>query len=224
MKISRLYNFIFLDHTLFAQSDVSRNQSPMRFAVLVTTIFSLFGCATPLKKEYLETWFYGLPVNEGVSNIRVQLTADKRFNQQKSTDTTKQSYQYKAVVRQPFLPSGIPIPDSVKLEFSYFNFDTTAHTPEERINMTVVKLFQVDYFYKSLGDIDKMFAAAYEDLKVPFVKGHDITIEQDGKEIATGKNIAYKTSKNFSQDIEIVKREHRNGLTSVRIVLKIGEK
>jgi hypothetical protein len=196
----------------------------MKFTILITILFSLFSCATPLKKENLENWFYDLPVKEDVRLIRAKLTADKRFSQQKSTDTAKQWYQYQGIVRQPYLPSGVPTPDSVIFEYSHFDFDTTVHKPEERINMTVVKLFQVDYFYKSPGDLEKMFAAAYDDLKVPFVKGHDISIEHDGKEVATGKNITYKTSRDFSQDIEIVKRMHPNGQTSVRLVLKMGEK
>lgn len=184
----------------------------------------IFSCASPLKKQNLETWFYDLPVHADVSLIRAKLTADNRFNQQKSTDTTKQWYQFKGIVQQPYIPSGIPIPDSVVFEFSHFDFDTAAHKPEDRINMTIVKLFQVDYFYNKSADLNNLFEAAYDDLKMPFIKGHDIKIEHDGKEVATGKNITYKTSKDFSQDIEIVKRVHRSGSTSVRIVLKMGEK
>lgn len=196
----------------------------MRFTIVVTIIFLIFSCAAPLKRESLETWFYDLPVKEDVSQIRAKLIADKRFRQQKSTDTTKQWYQFQGIVQQPYLPSGVPTPDSVVFEFSHFDFDITAHKPEDRINMTVVKLFQFDYFYKNSSELDELFAAAYDDLKVPFVKGHDVSIEQDGKEVATGKNITYKTSKDFSQDIEIVKRTHRNGSTSVRLTLKMGEK
>jgi hypothetical protein len=196
----------------------------MRVIIVITISALLFSCASPLEKQNLETWFYDLPVHADVSLIRAKLNADIRFHQQKSTDTTKQWYQYQGVVQQPYVPSGIPMPDSVVIEFSHFDFDTTAHNPEDRINMTVVKLFQVDYFYNKSEDLDNLFEAAYDDLKVPFVKGHDITIEHDGKEVATGRNITYKTSKDFSQDIEVVKRMHRNGSTSVRLVLKMGEK
>jgi hypothetical protein len=68
-----------------------------------------------------------------------------------------------------------------------------------------------------------MFTIAYKDLKQPFVEVHDITTEQDGKEIAAGKNITYQRSKAFSENLEVTKRTHPNGTKSVRIILKIAE-
>ena len=196
----------------------------MRVIILTTILLLVSSCDSPLKEQNLKTWFYDLPIYADVKLIRAKLTADKRFNQQKSTDTTKQWYQYLGIVRQPYIPSRMPMPDSVIFEFSHFDLDTTAHKPEERINMTVVKLFQVDYFYNKPDDLNNLYEAAYDDLKVSLVNGHDISVEHDGKEVAAGKNISYMKSKNFSQDIDIVKRVHRNGSTSVRLVLKMGEK
>lgn len=180
-------------------------------------------CYSRLKNENLKTWLYDVPIYENVSNIRSELISDNRFFQQESTDTTKQWYMYAGTIQKPYLPKGTKQPDSAKIEFSYFHFDTSVNKSEDRLDVTIVKLLQVDYFYTNTDDIEKMFTIAYKDFKQPFVEGHDVTTEQDGKEISAGKNIAYQHSKDFSQDLEVTKRTHSNGAKSVRIILKIGE-
>jgi hypothetical protein len=195
----------------------------MRLIGTVTILLLFSSCYTRLKNENLKTWFYGVPIYKDVSYIRSELISDNRFFQQESTDTTKKWYMYTGTIQKPYLPKGAEKPDSAKIEFSYFHFDTAVNKSEDRLDITIVKLLQIEYFYANTDDIEKMFTIAYEDLKQPFVEGHDITTEQDGKEIAAGKNITYQHSKDFSQDLEVTKRTHPNGTKSVRIILKIGE-
>ena len=85
-----------------------------------------------------------------------------------------------------------------------------------------MKLFQADYFNTNPADIDAFFTAASTNLKVTFLKGHDTPKKHDRKEKARGKNIIFKKTWDFCQDITIVKKAHIHASRSVQLVWEMG--